>query len=89
MAIINQRITSSGTKAASTAIAADGSLLWGVQVASGGTATIYDNASAASGTVLAVGTPGDTIFFNQPIAANNGIYLSMTGTGAIVYYSRD
>lgn len=82
------RITSSGTKTSAEAILASGGLLWGVQVASGGTATIHDNASAASGTILAVGTPGDTIFFNQPIAANNGLYLSVT-TGAIVYYSRD
>ena len=89
MAIINQRITSSGVKAASVAIVADGALLWGVQCNSGGTATVYDNATAASGTVLAVATVADTVFFNQPIAANAGLYLSMTGTGAIVYYSRD
>lgn len=88
MAIINQRITSSGSKAASTAIVADGCLLWGVQVASGGTATVYDNPTTNSGTILAVGTPGDTIFFNQPVAANTGLYLSVTGS-AIVYYSRD
>jgi hypothetical protein len=82
------RITSSGLKAASASIVPEGALLWGVQADTGTTAIIYDNPSAASGNILAIGTKGDTIFFNQPIAANNGIYVSVSGgTGAVVYYS--
>lgn len=79
-------ITSSGNKTSSVAISGQSCMLWGVQVASGGTATIYDNATTNSGTILAIGTPGDTVFFNQPVSASNGLYLSVT-TGAIVYYS--
>ena len=69
----------------STATAITGScLLFGVQCATGGTATIYDNTSAA-GNIVAIGTPGDTIIFNNPVVCNNGIHVSMTGTSVIVY----
>lgn len=54
---------------------------------------LYDNASAASGTVLAKVTQLATarlthILFDNPVFAENGIYADVTGTGAeyIVYY---
>lgn len=54
---------------------------------------VYDNASAASGLVLAKVTALATarlthIIFENPVYAENGIYADVTGTGAeyIVYY---
>jgi len=72
-------------KTSSGSATTQSSLLFGVQCDAAGTVTIYDNASAASGTILAVGKAGDTVVFNNPVVANNGIYVSMTGTGAIAY----
>lgn len=57
------------------------------------TVTVYDNASAASGTVLAKVTATSTtgansIAFVTPVMAENGLVISVTGTGStgIVYY---
>lgn len=54
---------------------------------------LYDNASAASGTVTAkVTAAGDQntmhVIFENPVIVENGIYADVTGTGAtyIVYY---
>lgn len=91
---------SSGSIAAGAAnvVIAQGTLLRGVMAISDGTnaATVilYDNASAASGTVLAkvvaTSTQGtNTILFPAPIKADNGIVAAITGTGTptgIVYH---
>ncbi len=57
------------------------------------TVLLYDNASAASGNLLAkvvvdAGLTYEALCFDAPIDALNGIYLDITGTGAecIVYY---
>ena len=54
---------------------------------------VYDNASAASGTVLAKITALATerfihVIFENPVVAEDGIYADVTGTGAeyIVYF---
>ena len=54
---------------------------------------LYDNASAASGTVLAkvtalAATRLTHILFENPVIAEDGIYADVSGTGAeyIVYY---
>jgi hypothetical protein len=58
-----------------------------------GTVIVYDNATAASGTVLAkVRCTGaeliQHVIFENPVIAQNGIYADVTGTGAeyIVYF---
>jgi len=58
-----------------------------------GSLVVYDNASAASGKVLAKATTRASdvqnhIIFTMPVVAENGIYASVTGTGAsyIIYY---
>lgn len=96
---MNYQVQSSGLKTADAAIAATGARLHGVMVISDATnvasVVIYDNASAASGTVLAkLSIPANTtapqyVIFNHPITANLGIYADVSGTGAnyIVYYS--
>lgn len=95
-----QRVQSSGLKTSDAAISAIGGYLHGVYVISDATnvasVVIYDNASGASGTVLAkLSIPATTtapqfITFNTPITANAGIYADVSGTGAnyIVYYSQ-
>lgn len=89
--------TSSGLKAASTAIHPRSAVLTslicegdGINVA---TIIIYDNASAASGTVVAkaivpAGSRTVHLTFDAPIVASNGLYLSLSGAGAgaIVHY---
>ena len=88
---------SSGEITASAALQAQGSLLDGVLVITDGTndATIivYDNASAASGTKLfeaVVAGSNNAELFKLPYAvkAENGLYVSVAGTGAscIVYF---
>lgn len=54
---------------------------------------VYDNASAASGTVAAKVTAAGAqntvhIIFENPVLCENGIYADVTGTGAayIVYF---
>ncbi len=94
------QVTSSDLKNADAAISAVGGFVHGVMLISDATNTasviIYDNASAASGLVLAkLSIPATTtapqfISFNNPICANKGIYADVSGTGAnyIVYYSQ-
>lgn len=92
-----RRLSSSGIKAASVAIKAAEGVLGALIVLTDGTnaatATLYDNASAASGTELCqVQVPGASLCngfaFPNPIAFGNGCYLELAGTGAeaIVYY---
>lgn len=89
---------SSGEKTSSTAISAVPSFLTGVQIITDGTNNakliLYDNASAASGTVLLEMTiVGANNYGGRnwtfPIVCSNGIYAAVTGTGAsyIVEYT--
>jgi hypothetical protein len=72
------------------AVKASAGLLVGVLLAAGSTATsliLYDNAEAASGTVLAKLTAvanGASVQFvpSVPYAFANGCYADITGTGA-------
>jgi hypothetical protein len=91
-------LTSSGELTASAAVAAQKSILGGVLIMTDGTndATIiiYDHATAASGTKIweSVITGSDNYgggIFPHPIRCANGIYVSISGTGAsaIVFYS--
>lgn len=96
----HQPVTSSDLKSTDAAISAIGAYLHGVMLISDGTNTasliIYDNATAASGLVLAkIAIPATTagptyVTFNNPVSANKGIFADVTGTGAayIVYYSQ-
>lgn len=91
--------TSSGRKTADAAIVARPALLKSVILEGDGTnacnVILYDNASAASGNILAkvlLQASGPTCIVFQSsdgIEANNGIYADVTGTGAayIVHYS--
>lgn len=89
--------TSSGSLAASAAVAARPALVTAITLipaAAACTLTIYDNASAASGTVLAelallANAKSETIAFNLPIEADKGVYASLSGSGAaaIVHFS--
>lgn len=92
--------TSSDLLSASAAIMVYPGRLMGLTVLTDGTnaatVTIYDNASAASGLVLAkLIVPGATSSVAQRlpdfgVVANNGIYASISGTGAacIVLFDR-
>lgn len=93
-------VTSSGRKTSDTAISAAPSYLHGLILENDGTnassVIIYDNASAASGTILAkILLPASStvlslpVTFNNPVMANNGIYADVSGTGCAVtvYYS--
>ena len=88
---------SSGLKNADAAISAGRNRINAITLLGDGTNAasliVYDNASAASGTVLAKVTQLATarlthIIFENPVFAENGIYADVTGTGAeyIVYY---
>lgn len=87
---------SSGLKTSSAVIQTGRNRINAVTLIGGSTASsviIYDNASAASGTVLAKATQATNlvtthIIFENPIVAENGLYLSLAGTGAeaILYY---
>lgn len=89
--------TSSGLLSASAAIQAQGGYIHAITLipaAAASTLTVYDNASAASGTVVAATTAvatgaSTTVSFHWPVPANAGIYASVTGTGAtfIIHYS--
>lgn len=57
------------------------------------TLTVYDNASAGSGLVIskvtASGAQNTThVIYESPVVAENGIYATVTGTGAsyIIFY---
>lgn len=88
---------SSGLKTADAVISATRNRINAITLLGDGTNAasliIYDNASAASGLVLAKVTQLATarlthILFDNPVFAENGLYADVTGTGAeyIVYY---
>ena len=87
---------SSGLNTADAAIAVGRNRINAVTLIGGSTASsviLYDNASAASGTVLAKLTQATNlgmthVLFENPVFAENGIYADVDGTGAeyIVYY---
>jgi hypothetical protein len=87
----------SGLKSADAVIATGRNRINAVTLIADGTnaanVVVYDNASAASGTVLAkvtavAGQGTVHVIFENPVTANDGIYADVTGTGAgyIVYY---
>ena len=90
---------SSGLRSADAAILArPGRLLGVIGIADGtnqATVTVYDNASAASGTVLAQVIVDATLTYQdmhlpgEGVICNSGIYVDVTGTGAnyIIYYT--
>lgn len=98
MNLSTARSSGSIAAAAATVVSAQRTLLRGLMVISDGTNTatgiVYDNASAASGTVLARATATTTqgfsyVSFPAPVQAENGITIAVTGTGtptAIVYF---
>lgn len=101
MSMQHQPVTSSDRKTADAAITAIGGYLHGIMLENDGTnacnVIIYDNATAASGLILAkVALPASStiltqyVTFNNPVSANKGIFVDVTGTGAayIVYYSQ-
>ena len=89
---------SSGLKAASASIATGRNRINAITFLGDGTnastLTVYDNASAASGTVLAKVVNRTTdqqnhIIFTNPVLCENGLYASLGGTGGnyIVYFA--
>lgn len=93
-------ITSGGRITSSAVVSNAPGRLHGIVAEADGTnaatITIYDNASAASGTILAkiivdaTLTHENLILPEVGIEANNGVYCEISGTGAaaIVYYSK-
>lgn len=93
-------VTSSGLQTADGVISNAPGRLHGVSVGADGTnaatVIIYDNASAASGVVLAkviidaTSTHESVVLPDCGVEANNGLYLDIGGTGAevVVYYSK-
>ena len=87
---------SSGLKTTDAIIAVGKNRINAVTLIGGSTASsviIYDNASSASGTVLAKLTQATNLvttsmIFTNPIYAENGIYADVSGTAAeyIVHY---
>lgn len=88
---------SSGLKTADAAIRTAPGWFCGAEIitnaASDAAITVYDNASAASGTVLFQGTVAAAanfggVTFPIPIRSVNGIYVDVSGTGAsyIIYF---
>lgn len=97
---MNYQVTSSGLLTADTAVCATGSRMHSIQLIPDGTnacsVVVYDNASAASGTVLAKVTipasatlPAVFSSDSNPVTASKGIFVDVSGTGAafIVHYS--
>lgn len=89
----------SGLKTSSAAIMTQRGYLCGAIILTDGdndgTVTLYDNASAGSGTVLAkLNLPGadlsGAVMFPLPVACANGVYCTIAGTGcnAIVYTAK-
>ena len=72
-----------------TTIKATPAGFFGVSVTGAGNVTVYDNASAGSGTVLYTKTgaaAGDVVHFGgNGIAANNGLTVVTTGKVAVLY----
>ena len=62
---------------------------FGLSVTGAGNVTVYDNATAGSGTVLYTktgATAGETVHFGgNGIAANNGLTVVATGTVVVLY----
>jgi hypothetical protein len=62
---------------------------FGLSITGAGAVTVYDNATAGSGTVLytkASAVVGDTVHFGgNGIAANNGLTVVTTGSVIIIY----
>jgi hypothetical protein len=93
-------ITSSGLRTSDGIISNAPGRLHGICVGANGTdaatVIIYDNASAATGTVLAkvivdaTATHENIVLPEQGVEALNGLYLDIGGTGAecVVYYSK-
>lgn len=77
------------------AVKASAGLYYGYKVTTtlgAGAITVYDNASAASGTVIdviaastAVGDVDGTIILPSPIPCSNGIYASFASTGTVLF----
>ncbi len=92
----HQPVTNSGSKTADGVICAIPCYLHGVVLQNDGTnassVVVYDNASAASGTVIAkLALPASSttlthpLVFSHPVIANNGLYIDVTGTGCAVH----
>ena len=90
-------IKSSDVKVANAAVLARPGHFYGIEVITNGTdavaVVVYDNASAAAGTVLFQGTVSGTsnfggVLYVNPVEAMRGIYVTITGDGGsyIVYY---
>lgn len=88
--MVNTSITS-GLLSASAPIAVGRNKVNSITVLGDGTnaptLTLYDNATSATGTVLAkiVGVATSTYLFAEytnPVRADNGIYAAISGTGA-------
>jgi hypothetical protein len=87
---------SSGLKTSDAVIATGRNRINAITLIGGSTASsviVYDNASAASGTVLGKATQATSgvtthVLFENPVVAEDGIYADVTGTGAeyIIYY---
>ena len=88
---------SSGLKSADAVISGGRNRINAVTLIADGTnaanVVVYDNPSAASGTVLAkvtalAGQGTIHVIFENPVFAQDGIYADVTGTGAayIIYY---
>lgn len=87
----------SGLKTEDAAILARPGYFHGIEIITDGTndasVIVYDNVSAASGTIIFQGTIKGTnnfggVIFIDPVEMFNGIYIDMTGVGMsyIVYY---
>ena len=83
---------SSGLKTADAVIVAQPAILCSVMVhatTAGGKAIVYDNATAASGTILAqisVAVDEDTLIWTGEVEAKNGLYLDLTTASVVVHY---
>ena len=80
-------LTGSDQAASTAAGSYRGVALWNSHATNGSTVTLYDNASAASGTVidaftLAAGTSASVL--HDGIWCVNGIYVDIGGTGTVV-----
>lgn len=88
---MSEQVKSSGRLTVSTAVFAQRCSLYALMVETDGTnaatVIVYDNATAASGTILAKmivpGTSsGREVVFPYGVKALNGLYVSIAGTGA-------
>lgn len=86
MASLKSALTATG------AVSAQKGYYWGYVVTTNVSAaaiTIYDNASAASGTVIDVvpasTTAGTAKVFATPVPVASGIYASFGGTGTVLF----